>query len=68
MIQFKLEGEFIPLIQLLKATGLVGSGGDAQSVVMDGLVKCNGEVDYRKRYKVRVGDIITFGENKIEVI
>jgi len=68
MIQFKLEGEFIPLIQLLKATGLVGSGGDAQAVVMDGLVKCNGEVDYRKRYKVRVGDIITFGENKIEVI
>ncbi|MGM9478919.1 RNA-binding S4 domain-containing protein [Pedobacter sp. GSP4] len=68
MIQFKLEGEFIPLIQLLKATGLVGSGGDAQTVVEDGLVKCNGEVDYRKRYKVRVGDIITFGENKIEVI
>jgi len=53
---------------LLKATGLVGSGGDAQAVVTDGLVKCNGEVDYRKRYKVRVGDIITFGENKIEVI
>lgn len=68
MIQFKLEGEFIPLIQLLKATGLVGSGGDAQAVVMEGLVKTNGEVDYRKRYKVRVGDIITFGENKIEVI
>ena len=68
MIQFKLEGEFIPLIQLLKASGLVGSGGDAQTVVEDGLVKTNGEVEFRKRYKVRVGDIITFGENKIEVI
>ncbi|MCX2495225.1 RNA-binding S4 domain-containing protein [Pedobacter sp. PF22-3] len=68
MIQFKLEGEFIPLIQLLKASGLVGSGGDAQTVVEDGLVKANGEVEFRKRYKVRVGDIITFGENKIEII
>lgn len=68
MIQFKLEGEFIPLIQLLKASGLVGSGGDAQTVVEDGLVKTNGEVEFRKRYKVRVGDIITFGENKIEII
>ncbi|WP_443938861.1 RNA-binding S4 domain-containing protein [Pedobacter sp. MW01-1-1] len=68
MIQFKLEGEFIPLIQLLKATGLVGSGGDAQAVVMEGLVKYNGEVDYRKRLKVRVGDIITFENKQIEVI
>ena len=29
MIEFKLEGEFIPMIQLLKATGLVQSGGEA---------------------------------------
>lgn len=68
MIQFKLEGEFIPLIQLLKATGLVGSGGDAQMVVMDGLVKYNGTVDYRKRLKVKQGDIVEFAEHKIEVI
>jgi ribosome-associated protein len=68
MIKFKLEGEFIPLIQLLKATGVVGSGGDAQAVVTQGLVKYNGEVDYRKRLKVRVGDIITFDTYKIEVI
>ncbi len=68
MIQFKLEGEFIPLIQLLKATGLVGTGGEAQIVVQDGLVKCNGEVEFRKRYKVRVSDIIAFNNNKIEVV
>ncbi len=68
MIEFKLEGEFIPLIQLLKATGLVQSGGEAQTVVEDGLVKYNGEVDYRKRLKVRVGDIINFMGNSIKVI
>ncbi|WP_316794645.1 RNA-binding S4 domain-containing protein [Pedobacter frigoris] len=68
MIQFKLEGEFIPLIQLLKATALVQSGGEAQTVVEDGLVKYNGKVDYRKRLKVRVGDVIDFMGQKINVI
>jgi len=68
MIQFKLEGEFIPLIQLLKATGLVQSGGEAQTVVEDGLVKYNGKVDYRKRLKVRIGDVIDFMGQKIKVI
>jgi ribosome-associated protein len=68
MIKFKLEGEFIPLIQLLKATALVQSGGEAQTVVEDGLVKYNGKVDYRKRLKVRVGDIIDFMGQKITVI
>jgi len=68
MIEFKLEGEFIPLIQLLKATGLVQSGGEAQTVVEDGLVKYNGEVDYRKRLKVRVGDVIDFMGKSIKVI
>nr|WP_121273394.1 RNA-binding S4 domain-containing protein [Pedobacter schmidteae] len=68
MIKFKLEGEFIPLIQLLKATGLVQSGGEAQTVVEDGLVKYNGKIDYRKRLKVRVGDVIDFMAQKITVI
>ncbi|SHG07477.1 RNA-binding S4 domain-containing protein [Pedobacter caeni] len=68
MIEFKLEGEFIPLIQLLKATSLVQSGGEAQTVVEDGLVKYNGKVDFRKRLKVRVGDVIDFMGQKITVI
>ncbi|MES2419223.1 MAG: RNA-binding S4 domain-containing protein [Bacteroidota bacterium] len=68
MIQFKLEGEFIPLIALLKATGLVQSGGEAQTVVEDGLVKYNGIIDYRKRLKVRIGDKIDFMGKIIEVI
>jgi len=68
MIEFKLEGEFIPMIQLLKATNLVDTGGEAQIVVSEGEVKYNGEVDYRKRLKVRKGDIVEFRKNKIKVI
>ena len=68
MINFKLEGEFIPLIQLLKATGLVQTGGEAQQVVSEGLVKWNGEVDLRKRLKVKAGDHVAFNGNEIHVI
>ncbi|RYE28301.1 MAG: RNA-binding S4 domain-containing protein [Sphingobacteriaceae bacterium] len=68
MIEFKLQGEFIAMIQLLKAAGLVQTGGEAQMVVTEGKVKYNGEVDFRKRLKVRVGDIITFNGQKIQVV
>jgi ribosome-associated protein len=36
--------------------------------VAEGEVKCNGEVDYRKRLKVRKGDVIEFRGNKIKII
>ena len=68
MIEFKLEGDFIHLIQLLKATDLVSSGGEAQMVVLDGLVKYNGTTDYRKRLKVKKDDIVTFNQQSIKII
>jgi ribosome-associated protein len=68
MINFELEGEYIPLIQLLKATNLVQTGGEAQIVVSEGEVKYNGEVDYRKRLKVKKGDVVDFRGQKITVI
>lgn len=67
MIEFVLEGDHIPLIQLLKAVNLVQTGGHAQMVVTDGLVKYNGETDTRKRLKVRRGDTVEFGGQKIAV-
>ena len=52
--------EFIPLIALLKATGLVDTGSIAQEVVTAGLVKRNGETELRKRAKIVPGDTIEF--------
>jgi ribosome-associated protein len=68
MIQFKVEGEFIHLIQLLKAANLVQTGGHAQMVVTEGLVKYNGHIDYRKRLKVKPGDTVEFDGNIIRAI
>lgn len=68
MIEFEIDSEFIPLISLLKATGLVENGGEAQAVVVEGLVSCNGEVELRKRFKVRPGTEVEFAGHTIKVI
>ncbi len=68
MIEFKVTGDYIPLIQLLKAANLVQTGGEAQIVVTEGEVKYNGQVDYRKRLKVKKGDVVEFRNKKIVVI
>ncbi len=68
MIEFKVTGDYIPLIQLLKACNLVQTGGEAQIVVKEGEVKYNDTIDYRKRLKVKKGDVVEFRGNTIKVI
>ena len=68
MIKFKLTGEYIPMVQLLKATNLVQTGGEAQIVVTEGEVKYNGQVDFRKRLKVKRGDVVEFRGKTITII
>lgn len=69
-IEFELrEGDdFIPLIALLKAIGIVDSGSMAQEVVTAGLVRRNGETELRKRAKIISGDVIEFESYTIKVI
>lgn len=67
VITFNLKEEFIPLIQLLKFTGLAESGAHASELVTSGLVQCNGQPETRKRYKVRRGDRIIVEGTRIEV-
>ena len=56
------------MIQLLKAVNLVQTGGEAQIAVVNGLVKYNGQIDYRKRLKVKKGDMVEFNNQKIHLI
>jgi ribosome-associated protein len=68
MLEFKVKGDYIPMIQLLKAAGLVQTGGEAQLAVTDGEVVYNGHVDLRKRLKVKTGDIVKFRDQIITII
>ena len=67
MLEFELQTEYIELIKLLKRLRLVESGGMAKVVVEDGLVLLNGETEYRKRAKIRKGDVIEFEGQTIQV-
>lgn len=64
-IQFKLEGEYIELIQLLKATGLAQTGGHAKMIVDEGLVLRNGTIETRKRAKLLREEIIEVVDHRI---
>jgi ribosome-associated protein len=62
-MEFELKGEFIPLCDLLKITGVANSGGQGKAMVADGHVRVDGEVELRKTAKIRKGQLVDcFGE------
>tara|TARA_B100000287_G_scaffold118522_1_gene110435 strand:- start:1307 stop:1519 length:213 start_codon:yes stop_codon:yes gene_type:complete len=66
-LEFNLDSEYIELNKLLKILSLVESGGQANNLITEGFVKFNGEVDTRKRLKLRKGDKIEFAEMLIKI-
>jgi ribosome-associated protein len=69
MEEFKLENqEYIQLNQLLKTTGLVGTGGEAMIRISEGEVFLNGSIETQKRKKIRVGDKVKYLESTILII
>ncbi len=65
---YELKGaEYIELIKLLKTMRISESGGQAKLMVEDGLVRRNGEPEFRKRAKLRTGDVIEIFEYKIKI-
>ena len=68
MEKIQIKTEFIKLDQLLKWANIVSSGSDAKHIIIEEMVKVNGEVETRRGKKIRVGDIIEVDGKKIEVI
>lgn len=68
MEEFKIEGPYIELIQLLKATGIAQTGGHAKFIVDEGQVVRNGEVELRKRAKLIPGDRIEVHDSVINLV
>ncbi len=52
--------EVIRLDQYMKIQGMVGTGGQAKLVIQDGEVLVNGEVETRRKKKLKQGDEVTF--------
>jgi len=60
MQEFEIHTEFIELNKILKIMHWVETGGQANQVIEDGLVQVNGQVEFRKRNKLRPGDVVLF--------
>jgi ribosome-associated protein len=67
-IEFELKGEYIELNKLLKASSLVATGGEAGMLILDGLVKVNGESCIMKRKKIRKGNTVQLDDVMISII
>ena len=65
-IDVEITTEFITVDKLLKFAGVVDSGGQAFQLVLDGLVKINGNTIHEKRKKVLPGDIVNI-DNQLEL-
>jgi ribosome-associated protein len=50
--------EVINLTQVLKRVGWAMHGGEAKALIAAGQIRVNGEVEYRKRRKMAVGDLV----------
>ena len=55
-----IHTEFIKLQDAMKYANAVYSGGEAKQVIVDGLVKVNGEVCTMRGKKLYPGDTFTF--------
>ncbi len=68
MEKFDLEGrEYVALCDLMKLASLCHSGGMAKTIIADGNVTVDGEVELRKRCKIRPGQIVEFDGQQIVV-
>jgi ribosome-associated protein len=63
----EISREPVELYKILKFEGMVGSGGQAKTVVAAGQVLVNGKVETRKGKKIVTGDTIEFNNEKIGI-
>lgn len=68
--KFKLKSNtpFIELVKLLKFEGISDTGGQGKNQIEEGMVKVNGDDEYRIRRKLYSGDVVVSGNVQIEIV
>jgi ribosome-associated protein len=66
-IEVPITGGMIRLGQLLKLAGVVDDGAQARTLIEDGEVSVDGEVDRRRGRQVRPGSSVELGDTLIRV-
>ena len=64
-MEYLLLDEYIELYKLIKVLDLVDSGAQAKPLVANGYVTRNGELETRKRAKIKRGEIVVIGDEVV---
>ena len=67
METIKLRDEYIKLGQALKAANFVESGVEAKEVILEGLVKVNGNIETQRGKKLYDGDLVSYNGDEIKI-
>ncbi len=67
-LEFAIRGDHITLDQLLKATGVAGSGGAAKQMIAAGEVEVDGAPETRKSRKIRPGQVVSVAGTRIATV
>ena len=69
MTEIKITTPYIKLDQLIKFAGISFDGAEAKEMIVNGLVKVNGETELRRGKKLYKGDTVQIDlEEKFELI
>lgn len=66
--EFKIQGDYIELLALLKALGIAQTGGHAKHIVDSEIVYRNGQIETRRRAKLIKGDTILIEDQGILLV
>ena len=66
-VEVPIRDEMIRLGQLLKLAGVVDDGAQARSLIEDGLVQVDGEVERRRGRQLHPGSTVELGVTRIRV-
>ena len=67
-VEYQLTAEYVELNHLMKLCGFADSGGSGGALVSTGVVKVDGQVELRKRNKIRGGQVVTIEDTEIHVL
>jgi ribosome-associated protein len=65
--EIEIRGDMIRLGQLLKLSGIAGSGAEAKALLLDGGVTVNGELETRRGRQLHRGDVVAAAGETVRV-
>ena len=68
MREVEIRGDVIRLGQLLKVAGVVDSGGEAKTLIAEGRVTVNGEVETRRGRQLHAGDELAAAGEELRLV